>query len=192
MAPTWVASTLTLAPDCADAVRTTKPCGRHEVGYRYDLQTWTLSDLRLRTEVTVSAGMYDLRNDAGGRLCHYAHSCADDPPVGDHDSGGRQHYDHREARCGDRCQPRPCGMMRPVGQQLEGADDPRAVTAHVGQSAIPGCVGHDVPYPSPGGGEGAWSPAGPGRERRPVSTARDRADPGGTPLLSGPGRYGPA
>ncbi len=36
MAPTWVTGTLTLAPDCTDAVRTTEPRGRHEVGYRCD------------------------------------------------------------------------------------------------------------------------------------------------------------
>jgi hypothetical protein len=88
MVPTWVTGELALAPTCADATITTEPGVRHEVGYRCEGQTWTLSDPRLTgtatstwnadvyrvegAEVTVSAGTYDLRNDGGSWLCHYA------------------------------------------------------------------------------------------------------------------------
>ncbi len=92
VAPAWVTGTITLAPTCADASTTTEPGVRHEVGYQCEAQTWTLSDPRLTgaatttwnadvyrvdgAEVTVSAGTYDLRNDGGGWLCHYASDLA--------------------------------------------------------------------------------------------------------------------
>jgi hypothetical protein len=89
LASAWVTGTITLASTCTDATMTVeKDVGLHYRGFRCEPQTWTTSDPRLTGTavstwntnvyfaggdgITVNAGTYDVRNDGGGWLCHYA------------------------------------------------------------------------------------------------------------------------
>jgi hypothetical protein len=88
MAPAWVTGTITTAPTCTDANISIDAGVEHQRGYRCEPQTWTTSDPRLTStatstwnadvyhvdgaDISVGAGTYDVRNDGGGWLCHYA------------------------------------------------------------------------------------------------------------------------
>jgi hypothetical protein len=89
--PVFLTGTLQLAPTCASSPRDDVPIAALAVGaYRCGPQAWRTDDPRLTGEatslwnadvyrgvdggpvVTVRAGTYEVRNDAGGWLCHHA------------------------------------------------------------------------------------------------------------------------